>query len=192
VTISIDTIDASTASVGFIGDRMIQEVRIIPSGGEGKIIWYGSGSRKTGTENFAIATGSEPTITVELIDIYGYKYSESKTLTSSVSSGNLEESSTGATAPPVITMINPKWQNLNLYSGDPFNLRFRANISTANREVQVLIDGVLSQTATSGELFVIPMSSAGLSDGIHTVKITVIDGEFRKTEKSFTLTVLPR
>lgn len=89
-------------------------------------------------------------------------------------------------------MINPKSKNLNLYSGDPFNLRFRANISTANREIQVLIDDVISQTATSGEVFVIPMSSVGLSSGIHTVKITAIDGEFRKSDTSFTLTVLPR
>ncbi len=80
VTISIDTIDASTASVGFIGDRMISEIRIIPSGGEGKVISYGTGSRKTGTENFSIAAGTHPTITVEVIDIYGYKYSESRTL----------------------------------------------------------------------------------------------------------------
>ena len=59
---------------------MIQEVRIIPSGGEGKIISYGSGSRKNGTENFTIATGAHPTLTVELIDIYGYNYTESETL----------------------------------------------------------------------------------------------------------------
>ena len=47
---------------------MIQEVRIIPSGGEGKIISYGSGSRKNGPENFTIATGAHPTLTVEIID----------------------------------------------------------------------------------------------------------------------------
>lgn len=69
-----------TASIGYLGDRMIQEVRIMPSGGEGRVISYGSGSRKNGTENFAISTTANPTITVELIDIYGYKYNISKTL----------------------------------------------------------------------------------------------------------------
>jgi penicillin-binding protein 1A len=192
VTLSIDIIDAKTGTVGFIGDRMISEVRIIPSGWDSKIVSYGTGSRKTGTENFAVNLTMYPTITVEVIDIYGYKYSQSKTLVEWTISSSGQLTVSGSTEPPVITMINPKWKNLNLYSGDPFNLRFRVDITTANREVQVLIDDVISQTATSGDVFVIPMSSAGLSEGIHTVSITAIDGEFRRTQKNFTLTVLAR
>lgn len=89
-------------------------------------------------------------------------------------------------------MINPKTNTINLYVGDPFNLRFRARISTAAREIQILIDGVTYQTATSGELFVIPMSSAGLSVGEHTISITAIDGNFASTKETFLLNVLPR
>lgn len=96
------------------------------------------------------------------MDIYGFKYSESRTLLENGITSIILP--TGEEKPPSIILINPKSKNLNLYAGDPFNLRFRADIGTATREIQVLIDDIVHQTATSGEIFVIPMSSAGLTE----------------------------
>lgn len=193
VTFSIERLDETTAKIGFLGNSMIQTLRIIPEGSDDIVIWYGTWTKKNGTETIKIPANIQVNIRIDAIDIYGFKYSESRIL-SDVSIPSIPSWSVGdwGDIEPSIVMINPKSQNLNLYSWDPFNLRFRVDIPTATREIQVLVDDTIRQTATSGELFVIPMSSAWLSIGTHTVKVKAIDGNFQSTEKSFTLTILAR
>ena len=66
------------------------------------------------------------------------------------------------------------------------------DISTANREIQVIVDDRIIQNANSGDVFVIPVGSTGLEPGKHTLKIIVTDGNFQKTEKNITLNILKR
>lgn len=51
----------------------------------------------------------------------------------------------------------------NLYKGDPINLRFSLSLSTEERELVVLLDGKNIYTATSGDIFVIPIISSDLT-----------------------------
>lgn len=194
VSITVGKVSDTSASVSFIGDRMIQKIKISPEGGEEISKEYTDGAQKNGTETVTIDANKNTTITVTVIDIFGFSYTESKTLPSAwlIPPLELPEGTPSSESAPIITMINPKTDTINLYTWDPFNLRFRARISTAAREIQILIDGVTQHTATSGELFVIPMSSAGLSVGEHTVTITAIDGNFTSTKETFTLNILPR
>jgi hypothetical protein len=89
-------------------------------------------------------------------------------------------------------MTNPKSSSLNLYESDTFNLRFQTNISTVVREISVTIDNKMIQSATTGDIFVFPVSATGLAQGKHTVKITATDGNFQSVSKSFILNILPR
>lgn len=82
-------------------------------------------------------------------------------------------------SPPTIEMINPRDTTMNLYEGTSFNLRFQTTISTEIREISVTIDGKVIQSATTGEIFVFPVSSTGLAPGKHTVKVSVTDGDFQ-------------
>ncbi len=194
VTITIERSGGKTASIGFIGDRMIQRVIVNGEGLEEQIFDYSSGwSKKNGTETITLTTDKNATIQVSVVDIYGYRYTESKTLLiyDENTPGVVEPSDPNAAA-PAIAMINPRWKSINLYTGDVFNLRFRADVATATREIQIFVDDTVYQTSTSGEIFVIPMSSAGLSEWKHTVRILVVDGNFRTAESSFTLNILPR
>ncbi len=76
-------------------------------------------------------------------------------------------------------MINPLDTTISLYEGTNFNLRFQTTISTEVREISVTIDDKVVQSATTGELFVFPISSSGLEIGKHTVKISATDGDFQ-------------
>lgn len=54
------------------------------------------------------------------------------------------------------------------------------------------MDGNIIQNATSGDIFVFPVSAAGLDVGKHSVKIIATDANFQSVEKSFVLNILPR
>lgn len=192
VSITIERTDDTTATARFTGDRMIQKLRIIPDWGEWKEVVYGSGAVKDGTATISVKKWERVSLTVEAIDIYGFKYTQSMTILDIPTDSPWSSIDPTEDGPPEIIMINPKGKNLNLYVWDPFNLRFRADISTATREIQVFIDDKVQQTATSWEIFVIPMSSAWLSEWKHSVRVTAIDWNFQTAEASFTLTVLPR
>lgn len=137
-------------------------------------------------------------IVVDIIDVFGYKYSKS-----GAGRGNTEDTPTlpsildeaennpNAEAPS-ITISNPSRSGISLYSGDMFNLRFHANVHTKRRTITVAIDGNPIQTATSGEIFVIPVPTTDLPLGNHTVTITATDANNQNSTKNFTLTILPR
>ena len=73
-----------------------------------------------------------------------------------------------------------------------FNLRFQVKTGTAQKKVEIKIDGNTLETASSGEIFVIPVSSENLEIGNHTVEIILTDGKNKTTSKSFTLSILAR
>jgi hypothetical protein len=81
---------------------------------------------------------------------------------------------------------------LNLYEGSTFNLRFQANIASSVKEISVTLDDTVIQSATSGDLFVIPVGTTGVSVGAHTVKIIATDANFQTATKSFILNILPK
>ena len=58
---------------------MVQKIIINNSGNE-QVFDYGSGAKKTTTESIELNTDKNITIDVSVIDIYGYRYTESKTL----------------------------------------------------------------------------------------------------------------
>ncbi len=192
VTINIERTDDATATIRFTGDRMIQKIKITPNGGEWKEIVYGSGAIKYGTATITVNSWEPVGLTVDLIDIYGFKYTQSATILDVPTESWWIETEPPSDTWPKITMINPKNNNLNLYTWDPFNLRFQVDISTTTREIQVFLNNSVYHTATNGKFFLLPMSSAWLPEWKHTVRITAIDGNFQTTEKIFTLTILPR
>jgi penicillin-binding protein 1A len=167
-----------------------------------------------GRINVAIDAGDH-TVTFEVIDIYGYRYRESRTIRwgtiSEKSSNNSSPSTTGAiqspinltptpsTTPPSVTdiaptiaLINPRSWHINLYQKDTFNLRFRVDTDPGAREVSVSVWGRSIYTATSGETFVVPVSADGLWLGSQTITISVVDSSFRSATRSVQLTVLTR
>lgn len=200
VSISIDVVGNNTSAtsgsgkqtieIGWLGNRDISLVRVSSDGEIKREILYGTGAKSTGKERIAMnIPAGTVTINVEVVDRYGFKYAESKTLIIGDGENTTPISAWGN---PVITMGNPKGKSLSLYTWDTANLRFHIDVSTANREVVVSIDDKLVQSATSGDAFVIPLSSAGLADGSHTVKIVLTDGNYKTAEKSFILNIIPR
>jgi hypothetical protein len=171
---------------------MIQKIKITPIGGEWKEVVYGSGAIKDGTATITVKPWERADLTVDMIDIYGFRYTKNARILDVPTDSWWVEAEPSIERGPEITMINPKNNNLNLYAWDPFNLRFQVDISTTTREIQVFLNNTVHHTATNGKFFLLPMSSAWLPEWKHTVRITAIDGNFQTTEKSFTLTILPR
>lgn len=98
------------------------------------------------------------TFSVELIDIYGYTYTESKT----IKIGNSTSSTSSNTnIDPQITTINPKNGNnrVTLYAGDSFNLRFSIAVGTESREISISLDDTSIQNAAAGDVFVVPIGT---------------------------------
>jgi hypothetical protein len=60
------------------------------------------------------------------------------------------------------------------------------------REINVFLDDKTIQTASTGDLFVFPVSSANITPGKHTIKIVATDANFHTASRSFTLNILPR
>lgn len=172
--------------VKWSGNRIIDRIRATADGKLIKETIYGSSGTTSGTTR--INLGTIYNATIEAIDVYGYKYSKD-TLGS-------PEPNTGTNpivnTPPTLTMINPKSSTLSIYDGDNFNLRFQTSVSTETREVSVTIDDKVIQSATSGDIFLFPVSTSWIPTGRHTVKITVTDANFQTVTKSFILNILPR
>jgi hypothetical protein len=172
--------------VKWSGNRMIDRIKAISDGKVLKETIFGASGSTIGT--IRINLGQVYNATIEAIDIYGYKYSESVIGSPNTNTGSISESKT----PPTIAMINPKSSSLNLYEEDTFNLRFQTSISTVVREISVTIDDTIIQSATTGDIFVFPVGTTGLAQGKHTVKITVTDANLQSVSKSFVLNILPR
>lgn len=135
-----------------------------------------------------------------MIDIYGYRYSHALRENHGTAGNNnpvlpsiQDETENNPHAPsPTLHISNPSRESIGIYTGDMFNLRFQTRVHTNRRTIEVKIDDTVIQTANSGDIFVIPVSSAGLSLGDHTMKVSVIDANGNSDHKSFTLTILAR
>jgi penicillin-binding protein 1A len=180
--------------VKWSGDRIISQIRAIGHDKIIKEVSYGNSGTTTGVARMNLA--GEYDISIEAIDTYGYKYTSTLTTLPGTNITPIAvpttETNTSTQAPPTITMTNPKWSSLNLYEWDTFNLRFQTMISSIVREISVMIDDKIIQSATTGEIFVFPVSAAGLDLGKHTVKISATDANFKSASKSFELNILPR
>ncbi len=151
---------------------------------------FGSEGKLNGSQRVSLdLKNGDHTFQIELVDAYWFRYTESKTLKigstqNSVTTGSL----------PVISLTNPRSTSasVNLYTGDKFNLRFNITVWTDNREISVILDEKNILNATSGDTFVVPVSSEGLSVGKHTISIILMDGNLQKTTKNIALTILPR
>lgn len=199
ISITINALDWTNKSIetSWIGDRKINTLRVLINDILKKEFTYGTGANERLTESTGIDTVNQgDIIKVELVDVYGFKYTEMKTYMSKndENPGDKETPGTtnGESINPEIVLINPKWWKLNLYEWDTFNLRFQVKVWTANREVLITIDDKTIQTANAWEFFVIPISSTWLASGLHTGKITVTDGNFKTVSKSFIINILKR
>lgn len=183
-----------TVEIGWIGNREVATLRLIYQGETKREVLYGTGWKTNGKERVAMNLSNESTtFDVEIIDKFWFKYHESKTLIIGwEDSPNTTTTGGDANGNPVITMINPKGKSINLYEWDTANIRFQVSVTTANREITLSIDDKAIQNSTSGDVFVIPLSSAWLKVGNHTVKILLTDGNYKTTSNSFILNILPR
>lgn len=188
------TQDGKTITIEWNGNRIIDRIIASVDGKAVKEINLPEGSGST-VGKTTITLDTPNSATIELIDVYGYRYWSSTNGGSNLPKTELPNPISGnesGWAAPVITMINPKWPLLRLYVGDMFNLRFQAQISTTVREIDVSIDGKSVQSATSGDIFIFPISSAGLDEWKHTVTISAKDANMQSATKSFNLLILPR
>lgn len=179
--------------VKWSGNRIISSIRALSGDRIIKEISYGNSGSTEGTTRINLALAKD--IAIEAIDIYGYKYRDVLTALPGTDIIPIDpgvSSQTGTKTPPTITMINPRWSSLNLYSDTIFNLRFETSISTWIREITVTIDDTLVQSADAGDVFVFPVSATGLSVGKHTVKVKVTDANIQTASQSFVLNILPR
>ncbi len=151
---------------------------------------FGTGGKMNGSQRISLdLKNGEHTFFIELVDAFGFRYTESKTLKIGGTQNNITNG-----ADPIITMTNPRGADasVNLYAGDKFNLRFNITVGTDSREVSVNLDGKNITNATAGDVFVIPVSSEGISSGKHILNISLMDGNLKKVTKNVTLNILPR
>lgn len=69
----------TSVTVKFNGDRMIQSLSVSADGMDEKIFSYDGSARKTGSETIAHPAGSR-TFALSAIDIYGYRYTQVRTI----------------------------------------------------------------------------------------------------------------
>lgn len=214
ITLSIRAIDIGNSDTtgkkiiewSWTGDRNVKEFRII-SDSETKlkqsVEWEGK-TLGSGRINISLSEWNT-TIIFEVIDIFGFTYSETKII--NMNSGEVIDSSLplpviDPTVPnettstnsinPSINITNPRWGNVNLYSGDLVNLRFSINVAPWAREVSVNFWGKVIQSATSGNIFVVPVNTSDLTPGKYPLRVSLIDSNLKNTEKTITVTILPR
>jgi penicillin-binding protein 1A len=147
-------------------------------------------------------------VTFKVIDIYGFTYTTSKSINNIWGSVSEEENLPWSDLPkpteiiqtgsintqvnPSITITNPKWGAVNLYSGDFVNLRFSINVIAWAREVSVSFNWKTIYTANSGNVFVVPINTTDLAPWKYPIRISVIDSSLNASEKAITVTILPR
>lgn len=181
------------------GDRPIAKFRAITNGKVLKETKYddraNSGSDRASISDVPAGT----TVTIELIDVYGNKY------TRSISAGTETTAETPTLTPPslpsliedtsniepTITITNPSRSSINIYKGEMFNLRFWTNLPPATGSVTISVDGVALKNATGQSEFVIPIVTSEMSLGNHSVTVTA-SNKGKTTSKAFTLTVLEK
>ncbi len=147
-------------------------------------------------------------ITVVIIDKYWFSYTETKILTLNgntiiTSDGGdalngtdlISPISTGSTTvsiEPKIIVNNPKAGKVNLYSGDPINLRFSITATPGAREINVTFNGNRIYTASNGTVFVVPIDTGGMNPWTYPISINLIDANLKSIDKAVTITIMNR
>jgi hypothetical protein len=81
---------------------------------------------------------------------------------------------------------------VNLYSGDPINLRFSITVVPGAREISTIFAGKTIQSATSGNIFVVPIDTRDLPAGKYPIQVSVLDSNLKTAKKSINLNILNR
>lgn len=211
-----NTTPRKTVEGSWSWDRWVKVWRIIVDGiikttqtidGDPKL----SGDGRTSID----VDGANHTITFEVIDLYGFSYRESRILsgdgkisneiheTSPTLSGTIDNTHSGTVPspssslqpqiapPPEITVTNPRNGHISLYRWSSFNLRYTVNTAPGMREITTTVAWKTIQSATSGESFVVPVSTDTLEPGEYQITITVVDAQIRSSTKNLALSVMP-
>lgn len=200
ISISLQTVGVNSGlenegkkiiETSWIGNRAIKHFTLKSGNEILSDVDYGTGGKINASERVSLNLKKwENTFSIEIIDIYGYKYTESKTL----KIGNADAGTSETNIEPQITTINPKSGDtrITLYAGDSFNLRFSVTVGTEAREISITLDDTTIQNASAGDVFVVPIGTSWLSTGNHTLKIKLIDGNMKTVEKRITVSVMDR
>lgn len=81
---------------------------------------------------------------------------------------------------------------MNLYSGDPINLRFSITAAPGAREINVEFNGKRIYTASNGTIFVVPIDTGGMNPGNYPIRINLIDANLKSIDKNATITIMNR
>jgi hypothetical protein len=95
--------------VKWSGNRVISSIRALSADTIVKEISYGNSGSTSGVTRINLALATD--ITIEAVDTYGYKYSNTLTPLPGTDILPIDpgtSSQTGSKTPPTITMINPK------------------------------------------------------------------------------------
>lgn len=196
-------------------DREFKEFALIYDN-ETKVL-QSSEWKKSGNGRMSITLDSSiHVVKLEVTDIYGYRYSESRTLAWWIlEEGEVNNTSTGTAnatwtltfpsttpsitptislnaTPPKITLNRPANGSMSVYKGDTSNLRFGISVVPWVREVSVNVNGRTIYTNTSWENFVVPIETTILETGTYPITIKVIDANVKSETRNVTLTVLPK
>lgn len=94
--------------------------------------------------------------------------------------------------PPDITIKNPSRSSISLYSGDPFNLRWKVIDHGGIKSINIYIDWRLIEWWITESDFVYPVSTQYITPWEYTMRVEAIDKSGNKSYKEFSLKVLER
>lgn len=184
--------------ISWSGDRAIRKFRVTVDGKILKETSYDDAGNSGKDRISTTEIKENSTAIVELIDIYGHKYTKSSSI------GNSSATETQLTPPlpsitedysniePSISITNPARSSISIYKGEMFNLRFNITPTQGKFTTSIIVDGVTLQTSSTGTDFVIPIVTSEMSIGNHNVTITTKNASGKTASKSFTLTILEK
>ncbi len=196
ITSEIIGVGNNILSVNWSWDRSIVKFRVTADGKVLKEEEYGTEGKKEGNNRISTNQIKDAnSVQIDLIDNFGFRYTKigadwwNESILPPLDP--ITENNPNAPA-PTINITNPSRKQISLYSGDPFNLRFNTVVGTQKRTMNVTLDGETIQSAAAGDIFVIPISTESLSEGTHTLIVSVEDANKKSTSENITITVLPR
>lgn len=193
------------------GDRAIRKFRVTLDGKVLKETTYDDAG-KTGQDRISTSEISTAnSVVVELIDVYGFKYTKSgitapanqpQNPTNDANANPLLPSLTpplpsisedNSIIEPTISITYPTRSSINLYKGEKFNLRFTISPENVKRTTSIIVDGITLKTEVSEETnFAIPIITSEMSLGNHNVTLVTKNANGKTNSKSFTLTILEK
>lgn len=183
--------------ISWNGNRAISKFRVSVDGKVLKETSYDAPANSGADRISTTQISALSSVSVELIDTFGFKYSYNWNPSwweaidpnnPSLPSISGEESNID----PNITVTNPSRSSISVYSWDMFNLRFSAKMAPGKRSIIVTLDWSTIQSASSWEVFVVPIETSSLSAGNHSISISATDSKGKTDSRSISLSILPR